>query len=249
MNAYFDTKHPAGYTGVTALSNTTGLPQNEVKNFLRSHEAYTLHAPARKRFARNYYKASKVDDTWQADLCDMRHLVKDNDGYNYLLTVVDVLSKYAWAVPLKSKTAESVKNAFAEIMQERKPKNLMTDKGKEFVNAVVQKFLKDNGIHFYTSNNPDIKAGIAERFNRTLKTRMWKYFTHMKTRKYIDVLPNFLYAYNHARHSSIKMTPTQALDNEREARRNLYAGKPKEQQAPKLAVGDHVRISREKSIV
>ena len=77
---------------------------------------------------------------------------------------------------------------------------------------------------------------------------MWKYFTHMKTRKYIDVLPNFLYAYNHAYHSSIKMTPTQALDNEREARRNLYAGKPKEQQTPKLAVGDNVRISREKAL-
>jgi hypothetical protein len=142
MNVYFDTKHPAGYSGAAALRRATGLPKNQVDNFLRSHEAYTLHAPARKRFQRNYYKVSSIDDTWQADLCDMRHLAKQNDGCNYMLTVIDLLSKYAWAQPLKSKSAESVKKAFEIITRERQPRHLMTDKGKGFVNGTMKKFLR-----------------------------------------------------------------------------------------------------------
>jgi hypothetical protein len=248
MNIYFDPKNPAGFSGAANFQRVTGLPKKEIDEFLRSQEAYTLHAPVRKRFERNFYKVSSIDDTWQADLCDMRHLAKENDGNNYLLTVIDVLSKYAWVQPLKAKDAESVKKAFEIITKKRQPRHLMTDKGKEFVNAKMKNFYKERNINFYTSNNPDIKAGVAERFNRTLKTRMWRFFTHNKTNRYIDVLQDFLRAYNNSYHSSIKMSPVKALSNEKEAWNNLYEKKIARNQKPRFAVGDHVRISREKGL-
>lgn len=61
--------------------------------------------------------------------------------------------------------------------KKRIPIYLQTDKGKEFIASAVQKFLKEKNICFRVARNPDIKAAIVERFNRTLKERMWRYFT------------------------------------------------------------------------
>ena len=75
-----------------------------VKQWLLRQDPYTLHAPARKRFQRNVMRVRGIDENWQADLVDVQNLKKYNDGYRYLLTCIDVLSKYAWVVPLKNKT-------------------------------------------------------------------------------------------------------------------------------------------------
>ncbi len=112
----------------------------------------------------------------------MTSLAEHNVGYKFLLTVIDVLSKFAWAVPLKRKDSKSVAEAFDSIFaaQGRQPMKLNTDKGSEFVNATVQRKLREIDIQFYTTQNKDIKASVVERFNRTLKSKMWKYFTHKK---------------------------------------------------------------------
>jgi hypothetical protein len=115
MNIYFDPKNPAGYSGAANFQRVTGLLKKEIDEFVRFQEACTLHAPVRKRFERKFYKVSSIYDTWQADLCDMRQFAKENDRHNYLLTVIDVLSKYAWVQPLKAKVDESVKKAFEVI--------------------------------------------------------------------------------------------------------------------------------------
>ena len=72
-------------------------------------------------------------------------------------------------------------DAFGEIFVARKPVKLQTDKGKEFLNTTFQRRLADLGIQFYVSQNEDIKANVIERFNRTFKTKMWKYFIHEST--------------------------------------------------------------------
>ena len=87
------------------------------------------------------------------------------------------------------------------------PVYLQTDKGKEFITQSMQKFFKENNIRFWITSNLDIKAAIVERFNRTLKERMWRYFTHKSLRRYIDVLQDIVFAYNHTRHSSTRMQP------------------------------------------
>src|SRR5437899_3163822 len=102
-----------------------------------------------------------------------------NDGYKYILTVIDVLSKISFAVPLKNKSPEQVIMGFEKIFSRHnvKPKLLHSDKGTEFLAAKSQAFFKQHGIKHYVTQNEDIKASVVERFNRTLKGLMYRYFT------------------------------------------------------------------------
>ena len=134
-----------------------------------------------------------TDDQWQADLVDMSSLARFNKGYKFLLTCIDVFSKFAWVVSLENKTGESLAHGFQTILDTgRSPEKLQTDKGTEFLNRNFQSFLKEKSIHFFTTNS-ELKASVVERFNRTLKTRMWKYFTAKNTRVYIDILQDIVH--------------------------------------------------------
>ena len=138
---------------------------------------YTLHKPVRKRFPRNPYTVTNIDDVWEMDLADLNSLSKYNDKYKYILNVIDIFSRYAWSVPLKDKTGTSITTALKSLFKNRKPITIQSDKGTEFVNSSVQQYLICQGVSFHTNHNPDVKGAIIERFNRTLKTRMHKYFT------------------------------------------------------------------------
>ena len=94
----------------------------------------------------------------------------------YLLTCIDVFSKRAWALPLKNKSSKATARAFRSILRYGKPRVVQTDGGKEF-RGLFEKLLSDRDIKFIVSYNPDIKCAVVERFNRTLKGRIWKYFT------------------------------------------------------------------------
>jgi hypothetical protein len=160
-----------------------------------------------------------------------------------------VYSKYAWVVPIKQKTAHDVTDAMEKILKEgRVPVKLQTDKGKEFLNSKFQKLLKENKIRFFTCNNPEIKCSIVERFNRTIKSRIWRYFTEKGTYKYLDTLPEVVEAYNNSYHRSIKMTPTQASrdENFNKVNKNLY-GHLKLRPSPAVfKIGDFVRLNKTK---
>ena len=198
-----------------------------------------------RHFKRRITFTTGIDDLWQADLVDLSSISKYNDGYKFLLTVIDVFSKVAWAIPLKNKSGQTLTEAFSGISQERKPANLQTDKGTEFLNSSVQNLIKEHKINFYTSENEDLKAAVIERFNRTLKTKMWKYFTHKNTMRYTDVLDDLLHSYNNTFHRTIKMTPSEVnAQNEQKIRARLY--RPKSKLVWKFQVGDKVRLSRGK---
>jgi len=218
----------------------------EVKNFLDRQLVYTLHRYAGKKYVRNKVFVSGIDEQWQADLVDLQSLEKYNDGYKYLMTCIDLFSKLAWAIPLKSKVSENIKNAFSEIFKTgRKPEKLQTDAGTEFVNKQVQKFLKNENVEFFTTNS-EMKASVVERFNRTLKEKMWKYFTYKNTYRYLDVLPELLKNYNTSYHRTIKMAPLQVNStNERKILNKVFRLSDK---TPvfKFSVGDFVRISKVK---
>ncbi|CAM5102123.1 unnamed protein product [Natator depressus] len=169
-----------------AKKHSKTVNRRQVTAWLSDQDAYTLHKPARIRFKRNKTVVSDVDAQWQADLVDMHQFSKQNSNFKYILTVVDILSKYAWALGLRDKTSGEVCKAFKAIFSEgRVPQKLQTDRGKEFLNKPLSRLLKRHGIHHFVTNN-EVKAGVVERFNRTLKTRMWRYFTAHNTFRYID---------------------------------------------------------------
>ena len=190
---YFNTESPVAFTSPLALyreakKRHSSLTFRQVKTWLRSKDIYTLHKPVRYNFLRNRVIVPKPDDQWQADLVDIGSLTRFNKGYKFLLTCIDVFFKFAWVVPLKNKTAESLVNGFQIILDTgRSPEKVQTDKETEFFNRKFQSFLKEKNTCFFTTNS-ELKASVVERFNRTLKTRMWKYFTANNSRVYIDIL-------------------------------------------------------------
>ena len=85
-----------------------------------------------------------------ADLVEVQPLAKYNQGIRYLLTVLDVLSKYAWVQPLKAKTGVALVKAFNKILKQgRQPNHLQTDRGTEFYNRTFQRWLKDRGVNHF----------------------------------------------------------------------------------------------------
>ena len=117
-------------------------------------------------------------------------------------------------------------------------KNFQTDKETEFKNKEFQNFLKTKKVYFFTAENPETKASIVERFQKTLKTRMWKYFTHHHTLRYVDILPNLVHGYNHAYHRSIKCAPVSVtLKNEQQVSENLYGKSNSKKSQTKIQSG------------
>ena len=202
-----------------------------------------LHKPAKRKFKKRRVLVNGIDKIWAADLADMKKLSKVNNEVNFLLLIIDIFSKYGWIIPLKNKKGKTVAEALKTIFEERKPEKLWTDKGKEFDNKDVKKL-----IEIYSTENEE-KSSIVERWIRTMKEKIWKYFTDNNTYTYIDVLPELVEDYNNTVHSSIKMTPIEASKkkNELTVWRNLYPDRHKiHNLTPKFSVGDEVRISKNK---
>ena len=180
----------------------------------------------------------------------MQKYSKWNKDMKYLLTVIDVFSKYGCIIPLKDKKTESVSSAFEKIFRKskRKPTMLWTDKGSEFISKHFKEFLKKNYIKLYHTENEE-KSSIVERWNRTMKNKMWKMFSANNNTVHWDKLKDLVDDYNNTKSSSIKMTPIEASkkENEKKVFANLYGDliylKPKK---PKFLIGDKVRISKYK---
>lgn len=247
---YYDSSHPAGFSGIRPLykyakQELKSLTLDQVKAWLQKQKTYTLHKPIKRKFSRRVTVVAAIDQQWQADLADVQTLAPHNNGFRYLLCCIDVFSRYAWVVPLKDKTGPALVQGFTSIFKtsHRVPSSLQTDKGKEFLNRGLQTFLKTHHIHFFTTENPETKASIVERFQRTLKERMWKYFTHHKTRKFTDVLPHLVHAYNHSFHRTLQTTPASVnKDNEVQVHQRFMPSK----KAPPVHIGDLVRLNKTK---
>ena len=235
-----------------AITNT-----KEEDQFIFKQLGEEISKPARKNYQTRHVISKYPDNIWSCDLVIMDTYKDLNDGYQHMLNVVDVFSRFAWSVKLKSKTGEEVLKAFKEIIKENKnryPDMLWTDKGGEFYNDEFKKWCNENNMTLYSTYGKS-KSAIVERFNRTLKTRMWaKFITNNNERRWIDMLPKLIKDYNTSIHSAIKMTPTKAHNLEGEDIQKLWDlqyGKYDEEFNPKPAkfeVNDYVRISKTKRV-
>lgn len=220
-----------------------------VNKWLRKQYTYTVHRPARKRFKRNPVIVRSLDQQWQADLCDLKDMSRWNQGRKYILTVVDCLSKFAFARTLTLKSGTQVRSAFASIFKHRKPLSLQTDKGKEFTNDIIAQFMKGHGVHHFFAGN-DVKCSIVERFNRTLKNRLFKYMTHKSTKTYTPILQQAVSAYNRSINRSTGKRPIDVTyANQKEVFRRLHGGQTvrqllKQREKAKLRRGNLVRVSK-----
>ena len=184
----------------------------------------------------------------------MQLLSKCNKGIRFLLCVIDIFSKYAWVVPLKDKKGISIFKAFQSILKQSnrrventsaqhvKPNKIWVDKGSEFYNAYFKIWLRDDDIVMYSTHN-EVKSVVAERFIRTLKSKIYKYMTSISKNVYIDKLDDIVAKYNNTYHTTMKMKPIDVKDN-------TYINTDKEinNKDPKFKAGHRVRISKYKNI-
>ena len=217
-------------------SQGSGLASNK-ENIQLADE---LQKPIIRKFKKRKVYSSFKDNVCGVDLVDMQLLSKFNKGFRFLLSVIDIFSKYAWVIPLKDKEGISIVYAFQKILKKSNPKpnKIWVDKGSEFYNNYFKKWLRDNNIEMYSIHNEG-RSVIAERFIRTIKNKIYKYMTSISKNVYVDKLDDMVKKYNNTYHTSIKMKPVDVKDN-------TYIDFKKEirNKDPELKVGDHVRISK-----
>ena len=208
--------------------------------------ANELHKQIIRKFEKRRVYSTFKDNIWGVDFADMHLLSKYNKGIRFLLCVIDIFSKYVWVVPLKDKKGISIVKAFQSILKQsnskQKPNKIWIDKESEFYNVYFKKWLRDNNIVMYSTHNEG-KSVVAERFIRTLKSKIYEYMTSISKNVYIDKLDDIVDEYNNTYDTTIKMKPIDIKDN-------TYINTNKEinNKDPKFKVGDHLRISKYKNI-
>ena len=247
---YYDPKHPAGFGTAQNLYDAVRnkkIPLSEVKSWLAKQPTYSLHKSRRLNFLRRKTIAPGIRHQFQADLVDLSAIKRENSNIKFILTVIDVFSRFAYAVPIKNKSAQEVLAALKTVITpDTQIKLFQVDDGKEFWNRSVKEFMNENNIKMFSTASGQ-KASIVERFNRTLKTRMFKYFTANNTLRYIDVLNSLVDSYNSRKHRIIGCAPSEVnKSNERKIWKRQYQKYFKNYYSSKtkFKIGDKVRISK-----
>lgn len=191
---YFDIKSAGSFSGADTLykearKRNIKITKDSVKKWLYDKLPYTLHKPVKRKFKRNKTIAFYIDQHWQLDLCDVRALKSYNDNHTYILTVIDIFSRFAFCRALQNKSAPTVLKAFEDILStsNRSPENICSDAGGEFLNNTFKRAMNKKNITFFVTTS-ELKASVIERFNRTLKQKLYRYYTHANTFRYIDIL-------------------------------------------------------------
>lgn len=248
---YYDPKNSASFGTVRKLYNASKkggkrYTEESVKNWLKKQDTYTLYKPQRKNFPTRKILTYGLDDVHMADLLDASKHSKYNDGIKFLLVVIDIASKFAWVVPLKSKSNQAMVSAFESLytpVKSRVPLHLGTDQGTEFTGKTVQAVFQKYNVHHYVLYNRQ-KAAAAERLIRTLKARLHKYMDSQGSERYIDVLQDIVASYNATIHTTTRVAPKDVnYENVNKVLKRVYAKKQKIAKNPKYSVGDFVRLS------
>ena len=234
--------------------NGVSISRKDVREWLEYQNTYTRFK--RKIRPRKYLKTfvKNLADQLQLDLVDMQKYGRKNKGNNWILTGVEVLSRYAFAVPVYRKNTESMTKSVDILLEKFKgrfgkyPTVIQFDEGKEFYNVGVKTLLKEHEVEYFSSRS-EKKAAIVERFNRTLKTMMWKYFYAENTENWLGVLDELVGNYNSTVHRTIHMKPKDVTEkNENEVWITLYGSGYGELPLPKFRVGDTVRVIEYKNV-
>ena len=251
---YDSPDHPASFSGINKIyrnlqenkENKKTYKVKDIKRLLEKQETYQIYKKPLKRFPRNKVITSYINDQWDMDLIDMVPFSDANSGYKYLLTALDLFSRKAYIRPLKSRKQEDIYRAIVDLFKTQHPSKLRTD--KEFQGTKLKKLFADKGITHFVTQNSQIKANYVERFNGTIRNKIFKYLYHNNTHRYLDVLNDLVKSYNSTYHRTIGMKPEDVtVDNQHTlwAKQYLKAGTKKIKKGPffKYNIGDYVRLN------
>ena len=228
---------------------------NETEKYLKAKEiANELHKRQQKNFPRRKVISNHPNEIWAMDLCE----ITDFPDYKFILTIIDVYTKYGRAIPLKNKKGSTVSYVLLNLIKNSKqhPLYFWCDKGKEFYNKDMEDLCKKYSITLYSTES-DIKCSVIERWNRTLKEKMEKQLTlnNLVSHKndLTNILQKIVYDYNDSVHSTIKMKPFDAIKPEnldslqKNWKDHLHTSKQSFSKTDTLEVNDYVRIYKYKT--
>ena len=215
-NLYYSSN--SQFTSIKALHDAVknkGITINDVKEFINKQESHQIFKKPTR--IRHYFPivAKYKFEILQIDLIDMSNLSRANHGYKYLITAVDVFSRYAFIIPIKNKEANTIIDAIKYFIEKTSPRIVSTDLGSEFISDAFRKLMSRQGTDInYVDVGDHKKLGIVDRFVRTLRQKINMYMEQHNTSNYIDVLNNIVYNYNHAYHTGIKKIPSEVKEQD-----------------------------------
>ena len=204
------------FTSIRSLYNelkNRGVKYQEVKEFVQKQESNQLFRKQKR--IKNYFPiaASYKFEIIQLDLVDFSDIALANENYRYLVVAVDVFSRLAFVIPIKSRRTENILEALEEIITATEPTTINSD--HEFTSHAIKNFFAKRGIDLEVVDVGDHhKLGIVDRFCRTLREKLNKYMAMYNTTKYIDVLSKIVYNYNSSYHSGIKTAPNKVEEED-----------------------------------
>ncbi|KAH7714306.1 hypothetical protein AAVH_18325 [Aphelenchoides avenae] len=259
-DVYYSLDSPACFAGVDAVfaeaqRQAPAITRDDVRAWLAAQRTYTLYRPLKRRFKRLRTVPTGLNTDWQADLNVLTKLKDDNDGYRYLLVCVDVLSRKMFAEPVLKKDAAHMRAAFDAIFERAgtRPWRLYTDSGTEFESAAMRRYFDSKDIlKYHSSPQRALHAAVAERANRTIKDRLYKYFSEYNTRRWTNAIQHIVDAINRSVCRVTRMRPVDVTEQNAPRLRAAVYGDPfaREQRPPRarprFTVGDHVRVQENK---
>jgi hypothetical protein len=222
---------------------------DQIKDFIDNNTISQIHKRTfKKSKGFHHIQTYGPNVSWQMDLLDMQKYSKWNNGYKWILIVIDIFSRKAFAEALKDKTTERIEKALSKILGDslKLPLVITSDKGGEF-KGKVKKLLDYTDIYHRTAEIGDHHIlGIVDRFSKTIKNIIAKVMTHNDNNEWINNLETIISKYNDTPHSSIcNFTPNEAEIYDENIRECMNE---KDEPKDKLKIGDFVRIKLKKNI-
>src|SRR5690606_902740 len=231
-----------------------GISRNDVMNYLRNNETHQIHSrPIMKKAILQPIITTEPRERLQIDFIEISDKKKGvNLNFRYILTCIDVFSKYAFCFPTRNKEKNTYLPLIESLFEKYKFKILQSD--KEFKSNKLKELCDKYNVNqiFSKAYHPQ-SNGCIERFNKTLKEQIHKYLTNSGSKVWINALPKIVENYNNSYHSTIKMTPHECFHGSKRTIQRASRGIKK--QAKKFLknitqinkfdnfkVGDYVRV-------
>lgn len=252
---YNNPSSPACFSGVEQLyieakKLNSSITRSQVQDFLTQNRTYTLHKPRRIHFKREKTIPAGYLTDLQVDLADFQTLAKHNNGFRYLLVGVDVLSRRLFVAPTKSKSFKDMKTAFEILFEQMDmlPHRIFSDRGLEFESKEIKAYFKEKGPLKFSAKASHIKAGVAERAIRTIKTRLYRYFSEKNTLEWLSVVNKIAKSINQSKCRVTGLKPVDInFSNAQAVWEKVYGNLfDMNKNLSNLKENDTVRISREK---
>ena len=236
-------------SGISTIKNHYKklLSVADIRNFLATSRTYTTHYNY-KPVKYNPYYIRRLRQMFQIDLTEISQISKYNDGYNYLLVVIDCFSRKIWVRLLKRKTSQEVLSKLKNILTKSgNPECVVSDRGSEFINKDIRKWASDEGISLRNPYNLG-KAPHVERVQATLQNLIYRHITSTMNFRFIERLPDFVKTYNSRKHRMTKISPEEGeLEKNGEHIRLMhenYYNRVKPTKRIMYKVGMMVRVAR-----